>query len=95
MKYVLLILFTALVFGRPVADQHKKAIADKVAKHLSVEADDMVYAAASGALLDKHVVMHDFYLFTVAEVHGQVLSVGALRLVYVRTEILTLKLLML
>lgn len=90
MKYILVILATALLFGRPGAGQHKDAVAKKAANILDLEAEDVLYNAAITAILDKHIVVHDFYIFSVAEVQGQVLSIGALRLVYVRTEMLTI-----
>jgi hypothetical protein len=93
MKYILPMLLTALFFGRPTASQHKDAIAAKVATHLNMQEQNMLYSAASTVILDKHLVVHDFYIFSLAEVQGQVISIGALRLVHVRTQLLTLKLL--
>jgi hypothetical protein len=94
MKYFLIILFTALLFGRPTVSEHAIAISEEAANILNIEPNVLLYSSASNALLNKNLVVHNFYLFSVAEIQGQVISVGALRLVHVRTQILTLKLLL-
>lgn len=94
MKYILIILITAAIFGRPSTCVHKEQIAAKVASIVGANKDDVFYGALSNTMLSKYIVVHNFFVFSVGEINGQVVSVGAFRLVYVRSEILTLKMLL-
>lgn len=92
MKLVLAIIVASLFFGRPTESTHKDAISDRVGDIIGIEKGDLLYGTISNAVADKKVVYKDFYLFSIGEIEGVVVSVGFLRMVHVRTQMLATKL---
>lgn len=89
---IALALAFGLLMGRPGACTHEGALQAAVANLLNIDAGGRLYNATSGALAAEALTVTDYYFFSVGRVKGHVITIGALRFVYVRNEILTLKL---
>jgi len=94
MKTFAAILLTALLFGRPSQCSHEQALTETAANMANLDANGL-FDAGAGYVLGQHLEVTDYYLFSVGTIKGQVVSVGALKYIYVRQHLLTIKLLQL
>ena len=93
MKTFAAILLTALLFGRPSQCSHEQALIKAAANMANLSRANGLFDAGAGYILGQHLEVTDYYLFSVGTIKGQVVSVGALKYIYVRQHLLTLKLL--
>lgn len=93
MKTFAAILLTALFFGCPDRSQHEAALIKKVTELTETE-ESVFIDALLGVAAQRRVITHNCYLFSYTTIEGQTVSVGAGRVIYVRTELIIQKIIL-
>jgi len=84
------IIVVALVMGRPTMGVHEQECSDAIAKTFNIKKDSKFLKFSITYGSDAVAEYHDWYLFTFVTINGNVVSVGALRIVIVReTHLIT------
>jgi hypothetical protein len=77
----IIILLCCLFFGRPGKSQHTRAIVANAADYINT--DNRYLIATFETLVEGSLAHKDFYIFTICTYEGRLISIGALRLVWV------------
>lgn len=83
MKCFIAILLTAMFFGNPTKNQHRKKITDAVCSVMQKSCGDLI-DNASYIAAKKAIVYEDYYLFSVCKINDKVVSFGIFGIVRVR-----------
>lgn len=81
MKCFFTILLTALLFGNPTKGQHAGKIASKLISYTNNEG--VLFEKSIKTVAENSVIHKDYVLFSVCTFKEKIVSIGALRLVWV------------
>jgi phenylpyruvate tautomerase PptA (4-oxalocrotonate tautomerase family) len=84
---IILVLFTALFFGNPSEEQHKKKIAESILTMLRLDTGNKAQEFTARILVDE-VTYKNYYLISVCSAEGTVISYGFLRIVEIDQSLL-------